>query len=389
VEGVKATVKVVVPTVYSPDCPTIRSRLYPLCRELGKKNYRITFFVLGRQSTKEEHGVVFKFYKNYLQLIAMVLGLKRADCDILFPCKPYSITGVLSFIVARLKGFGYVLDTDDKIFPSEINKWWRLPLYIQEWSMERLLMSIKPATTVASRGLSRFWGNHTTYIPNTVDLEVFSKKRAISDARYQKISVGTYATTIIWPAVFFQETDRIYILDIFERLQKDNENICLLILGHGEYLPNIQETVSRRSLHNIFFAGSVDYSEMPYYYARVDAGILPLRNNHYDECKGPIKLFEYMAMELPVIATPIGEPKAMVEEASCGVLIPFDDAEGAADLISRFCKSKVDMIRMGKNGRNYLEKNNTYAKNAGTLDTIFSSCSSGLSIHSKRINKCL
>ncbi len=326
---------------------------------------------------KEEAGIVFKFYKNYLQLIIMVMKITSADCDILFACKPYSITGILSFIVARVKGFGYVLDTDDRVFPSEIHKWWRLPLYVQEWCMERLLMRIKPTTTVASRGLQRFFGNHTTYIPNTVDLDIFSRRRVISDAGNRIKLLPTDGKIIIWPAVFFQETDRVYILDIFEKFARRGDKIFLLVLGHGEYLPYIRDAASRRGLQNIIFTGFVDHSEMPYYYARVDAGILPLRNNHYDECKGPIKLFEYMAMELPVISPPIGEPKAMIEEAECGVLIPFDDAEEAANRISRLCQSSKDMIRMGQNGRSYLEKNNTYAKNAHILNSIFSGCSSG------------
>ena len=241
-------------------------------------------------------------------------------------------------------------------------------------------MKIKPATTVASRGLQRFWGDHTTYIPNTVDLDVFSKKRTDVDVRSQGVSLPAEGRTIIWPAVFFQETDRVYILDIFERLQQARERIFLLVLGQGEYLPNIRQAVARRGLQNIFFTGSVDHAEMPYFYGRVDAGILPLRNNHYDECKGPIKLFEYMAMELPVISTPIGEPKAMIEEADCGILIPFDNAEEAAARISRLCKSKEDMVRLGRNGRAYLEKNNTYAKNAEILHVIFSDCVRGKSI---------
>ena len=385
----KRPINVIVPTVYPPDCPTIRSRLLPLCRALKDGKYRITFLVMGQPLPREDADIIFKFYTNYLQLVLMVMRLTHADCDILFPCKPYSITGVLSYIVARLRRFGYALDTDDRVFPSEINKWWRLPLYVQEWCMERLLMKIKPATTVASRGLQNFWGSHAIYIPNTVDLDVFSKRRVITDAECRNMMLPTDGKIIIWPAVFFQETDRVYILDIFEKLQQGREKIYLLVLGNGEYLPDIQNAVSRRKLQNVIFAGFVDHVEMPYYYARADAGILPLRNNNYDECKGPIKLFEYMAMELPVIATPIGEPKAMIEEAGCGVLIPFDDAEEAANTIIRLCKSKEDMIRMGQNGRLYLGENNNYAKNAEILDTVFSGCSSGGSIHRQRLEKCL
>jgi len=146
-----------------------------------------------------------------------------------------------------------------------------------------------------------------------------------------------------------------------------------MVVGDGEYLAHIKQRVRHMGLQNVHFTGAIPHEQMPSYYAMADAGILPLRNNRYDESKGPIKLYEYMAMELPVIATPIGEPKLMIEAAQCGILIPFNNAARAAAIIQGFCDSEDAMHRMGKNGRVYLEKHQTLTKQAAMLERSLSS----------------
>lgn len=350
-----APVKVVIPTVHRADCPTIHSRLLPWCRVLTRNGFTFTFLVLEGGAIKDYPGVVFRGYKNYLELAMIIARLSKPDCDVILSCKPYSLTGVLSWLVARSRRIAYVLDVDDRIFPSEINKLWRLPVYLQEWCMEQFLRQLKPTTIVASRALADYWGPHAHYIPNTVDLEIFSLQK-FGEEKAERNRLKLSGRVIIWPAVFFQEVDRDYILEIFYYISLKAKNISLLIVGDGEYLPAVKHKVETIKLTNVKFAGAVDHAHMPKLYAAVDAGILPLRDNHYDACKGPIKLYEYMAMELPVIATPVGEPEYVIRNADCGVVIPIKNAAKAADLIIDLFSSEERLRTVGLNGRSYLEK---------------------------------
>lgn len=348
-------IRVIIPTVHRADCPTIHSRLLPWCCILARNGFTFTFLVLGGASPRDYPGVTFRVYKNYFELAMIVVRLCRSDYDIVLSCKPYSVTGVLSWLVSRIRRIGYVLDVDDRIFPSEINKWLRLPIYIQEWCMEQFLRKLKPTTIVASRALANFWGSHAHYIPNTVDLRVFSPDQHGED-RADRKRVEFTGRVVIWPAVFFQEVDRDYILEVFDYIAQKSKYVSLLIVGDGEYLPAVKRKVASMKLPNVRFAGAVEHSRMPILYAAVDAGILPLRDNHYDACKGPIKLYEYMAMGLPVIATPVGEPEYVIQNADCGVVIPFKNAEKASDLIVHLLSSDERLHTMGQNGRLYLKK---------------------------------
>lgn len=359
----------VVPTPYDVDCPTVRSRLIPLCASLVKKGYAFTFLVQGRGTEEVASGITCRGYGNYLELLRIIGCLGPGETDIVFACKPYSITGMASFIIAKLRGLAYVLDVDDRTFPSEIIKWWRLPLYIQEWCVERFLMLARPLTVVASSTLAVYWGNHVAYIPNSADLKRFSKSRWNSGIIRDRFRIQS--PVVIWPAVFFQETDRDYVLKIFSCIQAKGSNISLLVIGDGEYLPFIREKAKRMGMANVVFAGRIHYEEMPHYYASADAGILPLRNSHYDACKGPIKLYEYMAMELPVIATDTGEPKAVLENAGCGIIVPFEEPDRAANMIIELFSTPELLRNMGDIGRRFLLERQSFEHLAEKLETIF------------------
>jgi phosphatidylinositol alpha-1,6-mannosyltransferase len=362
------TIRVVVPTVYRPDCPTVHSRLLPLCERLVAKGFSFTFYVLADFERELRPGICYVGYKSYWQLIRMICSCSSANTDLLFPSKPYSICGFLSYLVAKVRGIAYVLDVDDRTFPSKIIKWWRLPLYLQEWFVERMLILLKPATSVASRALAESWGQHSTLVPNSADTGIFNPESA--NTGYIQERHGLCSPVVIWPAVFFQETDRDYLIEVFYELHKTGSNIQLLIIGDGDYLPLVKQKVEKLRLNNVHFAGRVDYNCMIDYYASADAGVVPLRNNHYDACKGPIKLYEFMAMRLPVIATDIGEPAMVVKEADCGIVVPFDDAAGVARKISEFFSDSDALKISGVRGRRYLEEQYSFEKHAVPLELM-------------------
>lgn len=56
---------------------------------------------------------------------------------------------------------------------------------------------------------------------------------------------------------------------------------------------------------NLCFAGTMDYRNLPGFMAGLDLGIIPFRVNDLTRASDPIKAYEYLAMGLPVLSTPI------------------------------------------------------------------------------------
>lgn len=63
------------------------------------------------------------------------------------------------------------------------------------------------------------------------------------------------------------------------------------------------------TLPNIQYLKPVDYDEIPALISRFDVGILPFKLNQLTHAVRPLKVLEYLAMEVPVVAVPLDEIK--------------------------------------------------------------------------------
>ena len=58
---------------------------------------------------------------------------------------------------------------------------------------------------------------------------------------------------------------------------------------------------------NIHAPGRIDYEELPHYARSFDVGTIPFELTDLTRVVNPLKLYEYFAMGIPVVATPIPE----------------------------------------------------------------------------------
>jgi glycosyltransferase involved in cell wall biosynthesis len=64
----------------------------------------------------------------------------------------------------------------------------------------------------------------------------------------------------------------------------------------------------------------------------------------------PIKLFEYMAAGLPIVASDLPNTRAVIARARCGLLVPPGDATAFANAISRLLDDEDLALEMGEAG---------------------------------------
>jgi len=91
-------------------------------------------------------------------------------------------------------------------------------------------------------------------------------------------------------------------LSIFRSLAEAHPEWSIVLVGKAG--TNLTEL---RGLPNIHLLGQKPYSDLPAYCRGFDVGILPFRMNHLTMRANPLKLREYLAAGLPVVATPLPE----------------------------------------------------------------------------------
>ncbi len=90
---------------------------------------------------------------------------------------------------------------------------------------------------------------------------------------------------------------------------------CLLIGPSRHYgLDKVKQLATKYGLLNhIIFTGLIPYREIPFYICASDICILPFASNYLTHCIIPMKLFEYLACERPVISVPLAGVKSIAK----------------------------------------------------------------------------
>lgn len=70
----------------------------------------------------------------------------------------------------------------------------------------------------------------------------------------------------------------------------------------------------------------------------------------------PTKVIEYMAHGIPVVTTPLPLAADLVNEAGCGIVVPFDDAEATAAALIELARDPERREAMGRAGHEYVRE---------------------------------
>jgi glycosyltransferase involved in cell wall biosynthesis len=99
------------------------------------------------------------------------------------------------------------------------------------------------------------------------------------------------------------------------------------------------------------FLGVIPARAVPEALAGVAAGWIPFRRTPNNRRTIPLKLLEYMAAGLPVVASDFGFMAAIVRGSNCGLLVPPDDPEAHARALARLLTNRAEARALGENGR--------------------------------------
>ncbi|MGC1389907.1 MAG: glycosyltransferase [Bacteroidales bacterium] len=129
------------------------------------------------------------------------------------------------------------------------------------------------------------------------------------------------------------------------------ENVSLLIVGSGDKLGILIETVSKLGLTDrIIFIPVQTREKLMRYTRSADAGLSLDKNsnlNYYFSL--PNKLFDYISAGIPVIATRLPEIEKIVTEFNCGLLISETYPEKISEAISQLRDNKALLTELKKN----------------------------------------
>lgn len=233
-------------------------------------------------------------------------------------------------------GCRWVLDYDDALFhqyDQHRNPWVRRLLGDKIATVMRLADAVVVGNDYLANYAKRAGAKHVMVIPTVVDL-----------LRYplQSVPSRTDTFTIGWIG---SPTTACYLLSIATALVELGRHgrVRVQLIGSGPVeLPGVPVEVLPWS--------EEDEVEMM---RGFDVGIMPLPDEPWARGKCGFKLIQYMALGLPVVASPVGVNAEIVEEGVNGYLASTREEWCVA--LKRLMDSPADRQRMGQAGRRKVE----------------------------------
>jgi len=124
------------------------------------------------------------------------------------------------------------------------------------------------------------------------------------------------------------------------------QNVQMKLILAGEY-KNSKYLISKP---NVEYVGWVDRKELDELYSRAIGGLLVLQPTKNYYTSQPIKMYEYMAAGLPIIASNFQYWKEIIEDNGCGICIDPDSVEELQQAIVYIDKNRSEAQKMGKRG---------------------------------------
>jgi glycosyltransferase involved in cell wall biosynthesis len=116
------------------------------------------------------------------------------------------------------------------------------------------------------------------------------------------------------------------LLDSAELLQKNGySDVKILFLGDGARKLSLKEEAESRCINNVVFVDTVPKSEVVRYWSLLDVSIVHLRASELFSNVIPSKIFESMAMGIPILHGVPGESAEIVEREKVGLVFNSGD----------------------------------------------------------------
>lgn len=202
----------------------------------------------------------------------------------------------------------------------------------------------------------RFPTQNTYWLPNGVDINFYNPILYTPKDFRVKYNFKSTDVLFFYGGVLGYAQGLKVILQAADIL-KERHSIHIILQGYGPEKENLETLKKELKLENIHFLPPVPKSEMPYILKNVDVALIPLRKLEIFQGAIPSKIFEALAMEVPLLLGVEGEAKKyFIEQANAGWSFNPEDATDLADKILTIAENKLNRTEFGKNGRLYVSQ---------------------------------
>jgi len=166
------------------------------------------------------------------------------------------------------------------------------------------------------------------------------------------------------------------IFELIQVFNNEHNNFFLELAGeieNAEILNKIQEVNSKR----INYLGVLNRSQIVELIRKSKIGLVILHSteNHLNSL--PVKMFEYMAGGIPVIASDFKVWKEIIEGNKCGICVDPYDLNAIQKAIQFLVENESQRAKMGENGQNAVRNKYQWESEFSKLKNVYEKLAEG------------
>ena len=144
----------------------------------------------------------------------------------------------------------------------------------------------------------------TSVISGGVNLERFNPEKVDSTYFRNKYGISDDDLVLFFMGWLYQFSGLKEVALELSKIKESYPNIKLLIVGDGDAEEELKEIIKSKNMEDtVIMTGRMLFDDIPKLIASADICLLPAYNNEIMRDIVPIKIYEYLAMHKPVIAT--------------------------------------------------------------------------------------
>jgi glycosyltransferase involved in cell wall biosynthesis len=151
------------------------------------------------------------------------------------------------------------------------------------------------------------------------------------------------------------------------QMDEISEKIRLLIVGKGSLLDKLQNIAHDFGISHITtFVGAVSNAKVPEYLNKMDIFCVPSLQESFG-----VAAVEASACELPVIVSNVGGLPEVVKDGETGFIVEPKNIQQVADRLYDLVIDPELRMRLGKNGRNFVNSFYNWKENVERMETVY------------------
>jgi glycosyltransferase involved in cell wall biosynthesis len=322
-------------------------------------------FAIDTFSFLDEQAYSILYKKGFLlrKITAVLKGfLKRIQLlgkigryDYIFLQREFAPVGppIFEWIVIKLLGRKLIYDFDDAIWIPNVSEGNRLAGYIKCYWKVGLISKWSYKVSVGNMFLGAYAKRFTDkvyYNPTCVDTE-----KRYQPIQRQKDGLVTIGWTGSHSTLQFLEV----LYPVLQKLEQVHPFRFLVIC-------NKRPDFTLKSMEFIPWKRETEIEDL----ARIDIGIMPLKEDAWSEGKCGFKIIQYMALGIPAVASPVGVNKEIIDHGQNGYICATE--EEWIRCLSELLSNEMKRQEFGRSGRTKIQQSYSVASNAGNIIALFS-----------------